>query len=234
MSHKIHFMLPLWDFRRGQFQPVFTSLLIALTAWLYVAQQYYPQLAHRYALKRWAPELIDAVAYVFFHNGLEHLLGNLWLLWLFGGAVESFFAQRRHLEYVAFYLAGAAASSLAYLCFDVHEGLLIGASGAVSAMLGMYVRLWGRQHMLVLLGVIPVRIQARLLGWFWLLLQVGHWLDGATHIAYLVHLAGYGFGYLYGSWRIVAWRFPTPLPEPLITWPWWKAQGSDPDQLIYE
>ena len=73
---------------------------------------------------------------MFLHGGWVHLLMNMWMLWIFGNNIED---RLGHFVYLAFYLVGGVVASLVFWASDP-EGLIpvIGASGAVAAVLGGY------------------------------------------------------------------------------------------------
>ena len=84
---------------------------------------------------RQAPTLLT---HAFLHGSWAHLLGNLVFLWVFGDNVED---RLGHLRFLAFYLLGAAVGALAHALVTPDPRVpLIGASGAISAVLGAYVR----------------------------------------------------------------------------------------------
>ena len=83
---------------------------------------------------------LTLVAYLFLHGSWLHLLGNMWFLWLFGNSVEG---RLGHAGFLIFYLLGGLAATLAHwLVFPNSAFPVIGASGAIAAVLGGYAVTW--------------------------------------------------------------------------------------------
>lgn len=134
----------------------------------------------------------------FLHANWAHLLGNLVFLLIFGMPAERKLGSLRLL--VLFLLGGAVANLATALTIDNPTRLIIGASGAVSAVIGTYLALFPRARLGV---VIPlglflefVRAPASLLIGIWALLQVGFAYIGPAfgETAWVAHLAGFVFG----------------------------------------
>ncbi len=114
------------------------------------------------------------VTSMFLHGGWFHLLGNMWFLWLFGNNVEDSMGR---LRYAAFYLlCGLAAAAAQTVMGPSSVVPMVGASGAISGVMGAYVILYPtvRVHMLVVLVVFITRIAvpAYLMLGYWFLLQL--------------------------------------------------------------
>ncbi|HRQ63560.1 MAG TPA: rhomboid family intramembrane serine protease [Xanthomonadaceae bacterium] len=138
---------------------------------------------------------------LFVHADWLHLLGNLLFLILFGVAAERALGPARFL---LLFLAGGALSMLAAaLIVDSPGHVIIGSSGAVSAILGAYVTLFPRARLglVVPLGLYLefVRVPAALLIGFWALLQVLFSYVGPSFgaVAWSAHLAGFVIGVLF-------------------------------------
>src|SRR6185437_6665785 len=110
------------------------------------------------------PWLLTWVTAMFMHGGWDHILGNMLFLAIFGKNVEDAFG---HLRYLALYVVGgfvaAMTQALVTLAFgtaaDAHVPML-GASGAIAAVLGAYFILYPYSRVLTLVFVFPVRIPA--------------------------------------------------------------------------
>jgi membrane associated rhomboid family serine protease len=134
---------------------------------------------------------------MFMHGGWLHLLGNMWFLWVFGNNVEDSMGR---IRYVAFYvLCGLAAAATQTFLNPSSPIPMVGASGAISGVMGAYVLLYPRVrvHMLVILVVFITRIQvpAYLMLGYWFLLQL---LGGAAAVgqegggvAFWAHVGGF-------------------------------------------
>lgn len=132
---------------------------------------------------------------MFLHGGFLHLLGNMWFLWIFGDNLEVSLGRFRLL---AFYLICGMIASLSFALIVAEKTIpLIGASGAISGILGGYARLHPRNKIrtLVFLGflLMPVSVPAIVFLFIWLLYQILIPLPG---IATLAHIIGFLAGFL--------------------------------------
>jgi membrane associated rhomboid family serine protease len=137
---------------------------------------------------------------MFLHGGWFHLIGNMWFLWLFGNNVEDSMGR---LRYLAFYLlCGLAAAAAQTLMSPSSVVPMVGASGAISGVMGAYVFLYPRVrvHMLVVLFVFITRIAvpAYLMIGYWFLLQLlgGAAAQGEGGVAFWAHVGGFVAGLL--------------------------------------
>lgn len=137
---------------------------------------------------------------MFMHGGWFHLIGNMWFLWVFGNNVED---SMGHLRYLAFYiLCGLAAAATQTLVNPSSAVPMVGASGAISGVMGAYIVLYPRVrvHMLVFLGIFITRIvvPAYLMLGYWFLLQLvgGGLAQGEGGVAFWAHAGGFVAGAL--------------------------------------
>lgn len=139
---------------------------------------------------------------MFMHGGIAHLFGNMLFLWIFGDNVEH---RLGHLRYLLFYLVCGFAASLAHVfttaAFGSPQDLFIpslGASGAISGVLGGYLLLYpGRQVRVILLRVItsvPAYVAIGLWFLFQLINGLGMLGGGSQEgggVAYAAHIGGF-------------------------------------------
>ena len=132
---------------------------------------------------------------MFLHGGWFHLIGNMWFLWLFGNNVED---SMGHVRYLVFYLlCGIAAAATQTGVSPASIVPMVGASGAISGVMGAYVVLYPRVrvHMLVVLFVFITRIvvPAYLMLGYWFLLQLlgGSMAQGEGGVAFWAHVGGF-------------------------------------------
>jgi membrane associated rhomboid family serine protease len=149
--------------------------------------------------------------YMFVHAGLLHLLGNMFMLFVFGTAVENRMGGRAFIFYYLLCGVGGAAFSLA-LSNIMSVGPMVGASGAVLGVALAFAMYWPDAEMIVF--PLPVPIRARtlvglLVGMdvFFSFLTPG---DGIAHVA---HVGGVLFGYLYFRMQGLSRRSPQPPPR---------------------
>jgi membrane associated rhomboid family serine protease len=136
---------------------------------------------------------------MFLHGSWLHLLGNMLFLWVFGNNVEDRFGR---IRFLLLYLIGGFAATYGYaLANATSQQPLVGASGAVSAVLGAYLVLYPRARVWSLvpfLFFIPLRLPAWLVLGLWFVLQwiysVGIAVSQAGSVAYLAHVLGFVVG----------------------------------------
>ena len=138
---------------------------------------------------------------LFLHADWIHLLGNLVFLLIFGLPAERVMGGWRIL--VLFLLGGAASNLAAVLAIGAPDRVIIGASGAVSAVIGAYLALFpgARLGVVLPLGIFLqfVRVPASLLIGLWALLQVVFAYSGPAFgaVAWPAHIAGFLFGVVF-------------------------------------
>ncbi|MFT4179362.1 MAG: rhomboid family intramembrane serine protease [Thermomonas sp.] len=138
---------------------------------------------------------------LFLHADWIHLLGNLVFLLIFGLPAERSMGGRNLL--LLFLLGGAAANLAAMLAIAAPDRVVIGASGAVSALIGAYLALFpgARLGVVLPLGLFLefVRVPASLLIGLWALLQVVFAYSGPAFgsVAWPAHIAGFLFGVVF-------------------------------------
>jgi membrane associated rhomboid family serine protease len=145
---------------------------------------------------------------LFVHGNWLHLLGNMLFLYVFGAMAEERLGQ---LEFTLFYLATGYVALVAFAAANAEsEQTLVGASGAISGVLGAFLFLFPKARVTSLfpfLFFLPLRFPAWLVLIFWFVLQ---WLaasgagEGGPGVAYLAHVVGFGTGFLYAWVRF--WR----------------------------
>ena len=216
-------MIPLRDDNPIRGIPVVTIALIVLSALVYLWQLSLPAETAQVAIYQlgfvpallfgqaaldaplWMPPGATIFTSMFLHGGFLHLAGNMLYLWIFGDNVEDRVGRGR---FVLFYLLCGAIAALVQALPDGRSTLpMIGASGAVSGVLGAYAVLYPRANVLVVLPLIIVFYTARVpafvvLGlWF-----AGQLLSslaaepGAGGIAFGAHVGGFIAGALLIRW----------------------------------
>ncbi len=136
---------------------------------------------------------------MFLHSGLAHIAGNMLFLWIFGDNVEDFFG---HLPYLLFYLVCGVGSGLLHVLFNLTSPVpALGASGAISGVMGAYMLLYPRERILTLIFIFLVPIPAVFILGYWFLLQflAGISALGASAsggVAWWAHVGGFLLGML--------------------------------------
>jgi membrane associated rhomboid family serine protease len=145
--------------------------------------------------------LWSIVVGTFLHAGWFHIGGNMLFLWVFGNNVEDFLG---HVRYLLFYLAGGIAATFAHIFTHLGDVLpLVGASGAVAAVMGAYMLLFPRAKVKVLVPIFILwtilELEAAAVLALWLIYQfiiAAQETQGATSVAWMAHVGGFVFGAL--------------------------------------
>ena len=138
---------------------------------------------------------------MFLHGSWMHLLGNMWFLWLFGNNIEDSMTRPR---FVAFYLLCGLVAALAQVASDPSSAVpMVGASGAISGVMGAYLVLFPRVRVytMVFLGLFFHRmaLPAWVMLLYWAFLQFAGGLTSLVSeqvggVAFWAHLGGFGTG----------------------------------------
>jgi membrane associated rhomboid family serine protease len=142
------------------------------------------------------------LASMFLHGSPAHLFGNLLFLWVFGNDIEHRWGRWR---YLLLYFVGGVVATLAHVLTDPDSTVpMIGASGAIAAVMGAYLVCYPatRVKTIVFFGFMLLRkVKAFWLLTTWLVLQL-LLIPGESGIAWAAHVGGFAFGVLVGFvWR---------------------------------
>jgi membrane associated rhomboid family serine protease len=140
---------------------------------------------------------------MFLHGSWMHMLGNMWFLWLFGNNIEDSMTRGR---FVVFYLVCGFAAALLQTFIDPRSIVpMVGASGAISGVMGAYLVLYPRVRVftLVTLGffITSVAVPAWAMLLYWAFIQfvsglVAAGAEGQGGVAFWAHVGGFGAGVL--------------------------------------
>ena len=137
---------------------------------------------------------------MFIHGGFLHFAGNMLFLWVFGDRIED---RLGHLKFLVFYLVAGAAAALSHMLIEPHSQIpLVGASGAISGVMGAYLLLYPRNRVraLILFFVITVvELRAVYLLGLWFLWQLAQGLlalglSQHVSVAFFAHVGGFAAG----------------------------------------
>ena len=164
----------------------------------------YDLVVFKYGYRPSAPSLIDLFLSMFLHGGLAHLAGNMLFLWIYGDNVEH---RIGHGRFFLYYLVTGAAATTFHAMFFPSSGLpLVGASGAISGVLGFYF-LWfprNRVHLLLLFPfLVRLTVSARtLLGLYIVVENIFPFIisRGAGGVAYGAHIGGFIAALAIANW----------------------------------
>ncbi len=149
-----------------------------------------------------SPIFLTPFTSMFLHGGFMHLAGNMLYLWIFGNNIEDYLGP---VKFIIFYLVSGLAAVFLFVIFGPNSEVpLIGASGAIAGVLGAYLLLFPKARILTLMWIFffirVVHLPAKFLLGFWFVYQLFMALiSGAagSGVAWLAHVGGFGFGYLY-------------------------------------
>jgi membrane associated rhomboid family serine protease len=150
------------------------------------------------------------VTSMFLHGGWGHLLGNMLYLWIFGDNVED---RLGRVAFVVFYVTTGIVGSLAQIAIDPGSRIpTIGASGAISGVLGAYLMMFPRKEVRVLFLYFIVRVPAVVVIGLWAVMQfmsgfgsLGARTTETGGVAYMAHIGGFVAGVVGALiWRAVA------------------------------
>jgi len=138
---------------------------------------------------------------MFLHGGWMHLLGNMWFLWLFGNNVEDSMGR---LRFIVFYLLCGIGAAIAQVISAPDSVIpMVGASGAISGVMGGYIVLYPRVRVYTLIILFVFVQSVALPAWvmlgYWMLLQLLGSLAGGTEsggVAFAAHIGGFIVGAL--------------------------------------
>jgi membrane associated rhomboid family serine protease len=143
------------------------------------------------------PAFVTVFSSMFLHGGLLHVAGNMLYLWIFGNNIEDALG---HVRYLFFYLISGVVAAYSHALVDPSSTMpMIGASGAVSGVLGAYLLLFPRARVLTLvpMGFVmqTVRVPAIVVLGFWIVIQLlyGVFSLGAPGggVAWFAHVGGF-------------------------------------------
>jgi membrane associated rhomboid family serine protease len=136
---------------------------------------------------------------MFLHSGFLHLAGNMLFLWIFGDNVEDFFG---HMTYLFFYLVCGIGAGLLHVLFNLQSIVpAVGASGAISGVMGAYMLLYPRARILTLVFIFPLPIPAVVFLGLWYVMQFLAGINmlgggGSGGVAVWAHIGGFLLGML--------------------------------------
>jgi membrane associated rhomboid family serine protease len=213
-------VIPLKDLTPRRSFPVITLLLIVVNFLIFFYQLSLPPKAGealvmtnglvpvriQYALigahhVTFAQALVPLFTCMFLHGGWMHIIGNMWFLWIFGGNVEDRFGA---FPYLLFYIVCGLGSGISQVMFSWGSKIpSIGASGAISGVLGAYIVFFPGSRILTLVPLFIIfflaRIPAVIFIGLWFIVQFLSGLGSLNAVstggvAWWAHVGGFAIG----------------------------------------
>ena len=206
-------MIPLRDSHPANIFPFWVLTIIGVNIYVFFLEltspnpdafitQYalIPQLVDLSNIQTWIPFITSQ----FLHGGFVHIISNMLFLWIFGDNVEG---RLGFILFPIFYLLGGSIGGLAqYLLMPDSSIPMLGASGAVAAVLGAYFSLFGHHTIKTLVPVFGfltvVDIPASVMLFYWFITQLFSGVASITltaqdvgGVAFFAHLGGFTFGW---------------------------------------
>ena len=142
--------------------------------------------------------IITVFTSMFLHGGISHIMGNMWFLWVFGDNVEGVLG---HVKFAVFYIICGLAAAMSQLFVDPSSTIpMVGASGAIAGVLGMYMIRFphARVHVFafIIIFFTTFRIPAMFVLGFWFFNQLTNGLgslgfDTTGGVAWFAHIGGF-------------------------------------------
>jgi len=142
------------------------------------------------------PVYFTLITSMFMHGGWAHLLGNMLFLWVFGDNIEN---RIGHMRYLLFYFVCGIIASLSHVFVSGSDSLIpsLGASGAISGVLGGYLLLFPSRRVRVIMGRGITTVPAFVALGIWIVFQIISQLgvlggdQGGGGVAYAAHIGGF-------------------------------------------
>ncbi|HQL43904.1 MAG TPA: rhomboid family intramembrane serine protease [Spirochaetota bacterium] len=210
MAPRCDMFFPYSDENPTRSFPLFTVILILANCAIYYMEVYgqpaFEQLINSYAL---APCNVNTlhlnnyryyvpfISHMFLHVNIIHVAGNMLFLWIFGNNVEDVLGG---IRFYAFYVLCGIAAAVTFFLFHHNECTpIIGASGAVSGVLGGYVVLFPSARIKVWFIFFVLRLRAWFFILLWFLLQLSNLYgeqSGVSNVAWSAHVGGFIAGFV--------------------------------------
>lgn len=203
LTEKTRQFFPYEDINKAEHYPIITISLIITNIIIFIwSLTDFRDIIFSFGFIASDPKIITIFSSMFLHGGIDHIFGNIWFLWLFGDNIEDKFGK---IKYMIIYLSsGIVALAAQYLTDPTSMIPTIGASGAISGILGAYLILFPHVEVKTIGPFYQIyRIKAKYLIVAWFILQL---IFGTlsivgglgSNIAFFAHVGGFIFGFITG------------------------------------
>ena len=216
-------MLPIGDENPTRIKPIVNWTLIAICIIVFIWQTsgslyFYQYTVYNYgiipSMDILGVRLYTFLTNMFLHTSWSHLLGNMVFLWIFGDNIEDCCG---HLRYLGFYFLSGIIASLFWVATEWGSMIpAVGASGAISGVLGAYYILYPNALVKTLIGFgfffRVMRVRANIMIGLWFVYQLLlAFVSGFSNVAYWAHIGGFIGGLILAY--LLKPRFRKPEPE---------------------
>ncbi|MCP4259718.1 MAG: rhomboid family intramembrane serine protease [Planctomycetes bacterium] len=194
-------ILPLSDDNPRERFPVLTTSIITICVAFFISQTYFiKDIQAFFYFYGFVPKYlfdIGLITSMFLHTDILHLFGNMFFLWIFGDNVEDRFSR---FGFIVFYLSCGLTASLLHAVFHFNSSTpVIGASGAISGIMGAYLIFYPKAEVNILFIYRIVHVPAYLYLAMWLIFQLTfalmtHASNTTAGIAWFAHIGGFVYG----------------------------------------
>jgi len=207
----IGMIFPIGDDQvKGGYFPVFSYGFILLNVAIFIFENQMPQAQLAAFVNEYGSiphEITQGNSWftlltsMFLHGGWMHLIGNMLFLWVFADNIE---AAVGNIWFLLFYLAGGLAAVGGHIYFNWDSPVpMVGASGAISAVLGAYLVMYPASRIKLLFFIFPFRVSAWLFLGIWIIQQMLYGAESINDsegggVAWWAHICGFAFGILGG------------------------------------
>ncbi len=211
---------PIRDINPSRTAPIVTKSIIAINVLVYIysvlfynhqlfvlkysfipAQIFGIELPSKLQLLRKGTGTLSSMFYsMFIHGDFWHILGNMWFLWIFGDNVEDVLGKVRFtFFYIISGLGATITHSIVNAILSPHSLIIptIGASGAISGVLGAYLVLFPGAIVEAIFIIFPVFLPAFIFIGMWFLMQVLYSFSGVPGVAWWAHIGGFLIGFFW-------------------------------------
>jgi membrane associated rhomboid family serine protease len=193
-------MLPLYDKKKIKDSfPLATAFLIVLNTIFFLCTvsnlNHFIDLFGFTSERLWDGRFFTIFTSMFLHGNVWHLILNMWFLWVFGDNLESRLGK---VKFIAFYIICGIGGAILYaLAMSDPSQAVIGASGAISGVLGGYLVLFPKNKIRTFLFFCVASIPAVIYIFIWFLLQLFSTSAIGTSVSYFSHIGGFVTGMLF-------------------------------------
>lgn len=140
--------------------------------------------------------VLTLITHQFWHGDLHHLFGNMFFLYLVGDNLEDMLG---HFRYLGIYVFSGIIAGLCHILADTGSAIpMIGASGSIAAMFGLYLLWFRRARLTFMIIVYQIKVAPWVFFLVWVVNQFIGLAWGEQGIAYMAHLGGFSFGLIAG------------------------------------